>query len=242
MSSAEARRMCICSWPECREWSAFLATNLEHSSLGNLVRFKYSNITELRKSLLTETNMAKAHSIQANLSAQLRFRKLILHHLKPPQAKVLEGRDITIARYHFPHHYIRSRQRSLHRPVSHHIAKSYGVGVLPNDRINLASLEENTYHVPPIVTRSHMKMFIQGLKPSSGTDQQCTNSSRSSRMIRRANIAGSTPSLLNQSNSETLNDCSDTVEDSNDFENNECGDNAAAQVTPSAACNSTNNQ
>ena len=137
-----------------------------------------------------------------------------LPELKPPQAESLEGRDITIARYHFPHHYIRSRQRSLHRPVSHQIAKSYGVGVLPNDRMNLASLEENTYHVPPIVTRSYMKLFIQGLKHSSGTDQQSTNLSRSSRMIRRANIVGSTPSAtLNVEEMDEEMDIVDCCED-----------------------------
>ena len=134
MTSAD--RSCVCSWPKCREWSALLAGIPEHSCLSKLVRIRYSNVTTLQNSLRAETSTKKRESIEAKIANHLKYRKVVVHHLKPPQAKELVDKDIAIARFHFPHEYIRSQTSHLSWPVSHSAAVKYGLGVLPMDTVN----------------------------------------------------------------------------------------------------------
>ncbi len=169
-------RKCICPWPECREWAAHLESVPAHSHLSKFVCFRYKSVTELQKALSQEEDPEKKVKVKSGIKAQLKFRNLVLHHLKAPYAKGLAIKDLYVRRFHFPHEYIKTA-RYIIKPVTRDIAVYYGVGVLPRDSRNVACKENEKYFIPPIITRSHMKILINGLV-NSENDEISTRASR----------------------------------------------------------------
>ncbi len=152
-----------------------------YSNLGKPVRLKFELITKLEQVVNDETDPRKKEKAVENLELQLKFRRLVVRHLKPPQQSVFKNKDLIVARLHFPHKHISTRKRKLYKPVSSETALQFGVGILPNDSLNVASKLNNTYFIPPVVTKSYMKSFINDLVKA----EQETISSRSSRMLGR---------------------------------------------------------
>mmetsp|Transcript_5514 Transcript_5514/g.7042 ORF Transcript_5514/g.7042 Transcript_5514/m.7042 type:complete len:499 (+) Transcript_5514:124-1620(+) len=159
LSKVDMPGFCICSWPECRDWTNVFKSTPRYESLGKISRIRH--------------NVAKSDG----------FRNNLIHHIKPQNSQDLQNKDIHIAWHHFPHKIILDSSQSapcfqVTKPISESTAKECNIGILPHYKTNIFCSKTKKYFLSPVVTRKEVEQLVKKL-------QRTELSSITSREVRR---------------------------------------------------------
>ena len=153
----------MCNWAECSNWTKVLASSLEHQHLGSIARLRYGTLQINIDRAATATDTKAKQKYQEKIRLLTEYRKVVLKHLGVPVGQLSSfsvGRDIYIARHHFPHTYLRTNPKCVYfAPIPEDLAQTLGIGTLPMDKFNVANYDKREYFLVPNVKKGECEKY-----------------------------------------------------------------------------------
>ena len=171
---------CMCNWAECSNWTKVLASSLEHQHLGSIARLRYGTLQINIDRAATATDTKAKQKYQEKIRILTEYRIVVLKHLGVGQLSIFSGgRDIYIARHHFPHTYLRTNPNcSYYAPIPEDVAQTLGIGILPRDKVNVANYDKREYFLVPNVKKGDVKSMVDMLMHGKGLDRKSRANNR----------------------------------------------------------------